>query len=110
MVMMELMIADSVGPTKPQEDAGLESISSGEVQQHITWTIDLMTSPEPEAQPEFTTMDSEPTEVLVMLCTGYTLPFLNGKSPHTSYSFALHDTQALPWDYALRNGVMTVFV
>lgn len=31
------------------------------------------------------------------------------KSPHTSYPFAPHDTQALPWDYALRNGVMSLF-
>lgn len=76
MVIIELTIEDSVGPSKPQEDAGPESISSREVQQHVAWTIDLTTSPEPwEAQPEFTTLESEPTKALAILCTGYILPF-----------------------------------
>ena len=60
MTMKELMIVDSVGPSKPQEDAGqefLESISSREVQQRVAcqWTIDLTTSPEPEVQQEIPT-------------------------------------------------------
>ena len=51
----------------------------------------------------------EPMNALAILCKGYTLGFSNGKSPHTSYPFALHDTMVLPWDYALRNGVMSLF-
>ena len=35
--------------------------------------------------------------------------FLDGKSPHTTYPFALHDTIILLWDYALKNGVMKLF-
>jgi len=35
--------------------------------------------------------------------------FLDGKSPHTTYPFALHDTIILPWDYALKNGMMKLF-
>ena len=37
------------------------------------------------------------------------MPFLDGKSPHTMYLFTLHDTIILPWDYALKNGIMTLF-
>ena len=47
--------------------------------------------------------------MLANCCKGYALTFSNGKSPHTSYPFALHDTLVLPWDYSLRNGVMTLF-
>ena len=43
------------------------------------------------------------------VCEGYTMAFLDGKSPHTMYPFALHDTIILPWDYALKNGVMKLF-
>ena len=42
-------------------------------------------------------------------CEGYTIIFPDGKSPHTAYPFALHDTIVLPWDYALKNGVMKLF-
>ena len=42
-------------------------------------------------------------------CEGYTINFPGGKSPHTTYPFALHDTIILPWDYALKNGVMKLF-
>jgi hypothetical protein len=42
-------------------------------------------------------------------CEGYTINFPGGKSPHTAYPFALHDTIILPWDYALKNGVMKLF-
>ena len=42
-------------------------------------------------------------------CKGYTIIFPDGKSPHTAYPFALHDTIVLPWDYALKNGVMKLF-
>ena len=35
--------------------------------------------------------------------------FPDGKSPHTAYPFALHDTIILPWDYVLKNGVMKLF-
>lgn len=42
-------------------------------------------------------------------CEGYTVTFAEGKSPHTTYPFALHDTISLPWEYALKNGVMKLF-
>ena len=42
-------------------------------------------------------------------CEGYAIIFSDGKSPHTAYPFALHDTIILPWDYALKNGVMKLF-
>jgi hypothetical protein len=45
----------------------------------------------------------------VAACEGYTIIFPDGKSPHTAYPFALHDTIILPWDYALKNGVMKLF-
>lgn len=45
----------------------------------------------------------------VAACEGYTIIFPDGKSPHTAYPFALHDTLILPWDYALKNGAMKLF-
>ncbi|KAG5634895.1 hypothetical protein H0H81_000401 [Sphagnurus paluster] len=42
-------------------------------------------------------------------CKGFTLDFPDGKSPHTAYPFALHDTLVLPWDYAVKNNVMSLF-
>lgn len=42
-------------------------------------------------------------------CVGFILNFPDGKSPHTAYPFALHDTLVLPWDYLLKNGVMKLF-
>ena len=42
-------------------------------------------------------------------CEGYAIIFPDGKSPHTAYPFVLHDTIILPWDYALKNGVMKLF-
>ena len=42
-------------------------------------------------------------------CEGYAIIFPDGKSPHTAYPFALHDTIILPWDYALKNGMMKLF-
>ncbi|KAF8810813.1 hypothetical protein BYT27DRAFT_7221830 [Phlegmacium glaucopus] len=42
-------------------------------------------------------------------CKGFTPTFPEGKSPHTAYPFALHDTLILPWDYTLKNGVMILF-
>jgi hypothetical protein len=78
--------------------------------------IDLTTTPEPESLPVVIGLDSfefedslGPTKASAELCKGYILPFSNGKSPHNSYPFALHDTLILPWDYSLRNGVMTLF-
>jgi hypothetical protein len=45
----------------------------------------------------------------VAVCEGYTLIFPAGKTSHTAYPFALHDTIILPWDFALKNGVMKLF-
>lgn len=42
-------------------------------------------------------------------CEGFILQFPDGKSPHTTYPFALHNTLILPWDYSLKNGVMRLF-
>ena len=45
----------------------------------------------------------------VTACNGYILIFPDGKSPHTAYPFALHETLTLPWDYMVRNGEMVLF-
>jgi hypothetical protein len=45
----------------------------------------------------------------VTACRGHTVIFPNGKSPHTAYPFALHETLVLPWDYIVKNGTMTLF-
>ena len=78
--------------------------------------IDLMTTPECEEQSDVVILDSfmcedslGPKKVLANLCKGYILAFSNGKSPHTSYSFALHDMLVLLWNYSLKNGVMSLF-
>ena len=42
-------------------------------------------------------------------CKGFLLIFPETKSPNTAYPFAHHDTLILPWDYALKNGVMSLF-
>lgn len=39
-------------------------------------------------------------------CTGYKLDIPEGKSPHTAYPFGLHESQNLPYDYAVRGGDM----
>ena len=44
-----------------------------------------------------------------MLCKGYELHIPGRQSPHQAYPFGLHDLLSLPWDYAVRNGVMTLF-
>jgi len=42
-------------------------------------------------------------------CHGYILQFPPGKTPYSAYPFALHDSRSLPWDFSVRNGVMTLF-
>ena len=78
--------------------------------------IDLTTTPECEERSAVFVLNSfefedslGSTKASANLCEGYILAFSNGKSPHTSYPFALHDTLVLPWDYSLRNGVMALF-
>ena len=51
----------------------------------------------------------EGPKMLATACNGYILDFPDGKSPHTTYPFALHDTLILPWDYRIRNGEMVLF-
>ena len=100
---------DSINEPKPPQSAAPDSEYNN--------IVDLTTTPEPEALPVMNQIDSfkfedslEPTKASAKLCCkGYALAFSNGKSPHTSYPFALHDTLILPWDYWLRNGVMTLF-
>jgi hypothetical protein len=43
------------------------------------------------------------------ICKGYTLSFPDGRSPHDSYPFALHNHLELPWDYTVCNGRMSLF-
>ena len=52
---------------------------------------------------------SEQPKPSVRVCEGYTMTFLDGQLPHTTYPFALHDAVVLPWDYALKNGVIKLF-
>ena len=47
--------------------------------------------------------------MLATPCKGYTLIFPDGKSPHTAYPFALHETLILPWNYMIRDGEMMLF-
>ena len=49
------------------------------------------------------------TNQQVSRCQGYTLCFPAGKSPCTAYPFGLHDAHALPWDFSIENGIMTLF-
>ena len=51
----------------------------------------------------------EQTNYPTPVCKGYTLSISGNKSPHTAYPFALHDTLILPWDYTVKNSVMTLF-
>jgi hypothetical protein len=43
------------------------------------------------------------------ICEGYKLDFPDGKSAYACYPFALHDVLVLPWDFKVKNGVMTLF-
>jgi hypothetical protein len=103
----------SVKESKPFKAAKLEYDQTHECPAPI---IDLTMIPEHEEQLDVIVLDSfefedslGPTKASAYLCKGYTLAFSNGKSPHTSYPFALHDTLVLPWDYSLKNGVMLLF-
>ncbi|KAF8815932.1 hypothetical protein BYT27DRAFT_7230107 [Phlegmacium glaucopus] len=51
----------------------------------------------------------KPMKMSAKLCKGHVLTFPDGKSPHSCYPFALHDTLVLPWDYRVHNSVMTIF-
>lgn len=42
-------------------------------------------------------------------CEGLKLEFPPGKTPSSTYPFALHDTKLATWDYKVRNGQMTLF-
>lgn len=39
-------------------------------------------------------------------CPGYRLDVPEGKSPHTTYPFALHARTSLPWNYSVQEGTM----
>ena len=43
------------------------------------------------------------------MCKGYTLSLPGNKSPHSVYPFTLHDTLVLPWDYTVKNSMMSLF-
>ena len=42
-------------------------------------------------------------------CKGFKLTFPPGLSPHTTYPFALHAELVLPWDYTVKNSVMSLY-
>jgi hypothetical protein len=42
-------------------------------------------------------------------CNGYVLDFPDGQNPHNAYPFALHKFHSIPWDYSVRNGIMTLY-
>jgi hypothetical protein len=42
----------------------------------------------------------KPVNTSASSCKGHVLDFPDGKSPHTCYPFALHNTLVLPWDIA----------
>ena len=99
--------------SKPHQSVELEYTTSNPIQPQQC-IIDLTTITEFEGQPKllnsFEFEDTmRPKKALEFLCKGYTIAFSNGKSPHTSYPFALHDTLVLPWDYSLKNGMMILF-
>jgi hypothetical protein len=56
-----------------------------------------------------TNRQSNEIELFRPACQGYVLQFPDGQSPHSAYPFGLHDLRTLPWDYAVRNGVMTLY-
>lgn len=58
---------------------------------------------------EYEDIPSPKQPLAVAACEGYKITFPEGKSPHTTYPFALHDTIILPWDYSLKNGTMRLF-
>lgn len=98
---------DSINTSKGHKPTEPEGASSSQVGQNLPDVIDLTTITEPEGQEFKESLGL--SNMLANCCKGYALTFSNGKSPHTSYPFALHDTLVLPWDYSLRNGVMTLF-
>ena len=59
---------------------------------------------------EYKEILKQPTTSSVSACEGYAMIFPDGKSPHTTYPFTLHDMIVIPWDYALKNGMMKLFV
>ena len=58
---------------------------------------------------EFEDSTLQRSKASVNICKGYALIFPDGQSPHGSYPFSLHCHLELPWDYAVRNGQMTLF-
>jgi hypothetical protein len=42
-------------------------------------------------------------------CNGYVFDFPDGQNPHTAYPFTLHNSRSIPWDYSVRNGIMTLY-
>ena len=58
--------------------------------------IDLTITPELKSLSVWDGDSLGPTKVSAKLCKGYILQFSNGKSSHTSYPFALHNTLILP--------------
>lgn len=42
-------------------------------------------------------------------CQGFIVHFAIGQNPHLTYPFGLHAKFTLPWDYSVRNGVLTLY-
>jgi hypothetical protein len=49
------------------------------------------------------------SSTLYAACNGYVLDFPDGQNPHTAYPFNLHNLHSIPWDYSVRNGIMTLY-
>ncbi|KAG6875315.1 hypothetical protein C0993_009840, partial [Termitomyces sp. T159_Od127] len=55
-----------------------------------------------------TSSSKESEHQMKKICLGIRLDFPPGKSPHSTYSFAIHDMLGDPWDYSVHSGTMTL--
>jgi hypothetical protein len=84
----------------PQSRATLIHSTISDKHEHDVIDVDLLEDSNPQ---------KKTGKMLAETCKGYTLVFPKGKSPYTCYPFALHDTLILPWDFKVKNGMMTLF-
>ncbi|KAF6757726.1 hypothetical protein DFP72DRAFT_808703 [Ephemerocybe angulata] len=59
-----------------------------------------------EETPEIEILDRHSVSKRVNTCPGLKVELPDGHSPHNSYPFALHSHNALPWEYAIKKGVL----
>ena len=53
--------------------------------------------------------NQQQNKVSVVECKGYSVEFPDGKSPHSAYPLALHDTSTLPWTCKFDERGLTLF-